>query len=430
MKTFPSLLLLCGLVLSGAVTALCGSRSRAAEPAVNRIVPIVPIVPIATPIAATIAVTLVNPLPAPRASETIVLTLAELRKIAPGFDLGKALVVDARGAAVLSQLVDTDGDDAPDEIVFQTDLGPRETKRFELRVGQRHPASLAEFKVYGRFVRERHDDFAWENDRVAHRVYGPGLETWKKDPLTSSGVDTWVKRVPTLLVNDWYLTDDYHQDHGEGADFYAVGKSRGCGGLGIWAAGKLQVSRNFTGSRVLASGPIRLEFELTYAPWDAGGARVAETRRVILDAGTNFNRFESTLSNGARGKSKGLLSVGIGIAKHPGNVPKIDPASGRMGVWEPLDGGRSGNLGCAIVLPPGSAADAQQTESEYLLVTPAPAGRPTVYYVGSAWDRAGQVADLAAWNREAERLSGRLAAPVAVSLALVPATPVSKRLTP
>ena len=36
-----------------------------------------------------------------------------------------------------------------------------------------------------------------------------------------------------LVVNDWYMTDDYHQDHGEGADLYGVGKSRGCGGLGI-----------------------------------------------------------------------------------------------------------------------------------------------------------------------------------------------------
>ena len=407
MKTPPSL-----LVLTGLLTALGGATSAA------------------EPVADAIAVTLVNPLPAARANETIVLTLAQLGKVAHGFDLRTALVVDARGAAVLSQLVDTDGDDAPDEIVFQTDLGPRETKTFELRVGPRHPASRAEFKVYGRFVRERHDDFAWENDRVAHRVYGAGLETWKKEPLTSSGVDTWVKRVPRLLVNDWYLTDDYHQDHGEGADFYAVGKSRGCGGLGIWAGGKLHVSANFTGSRVLANGPIRLEFELTYAPWDAGGARVAETRRVILDAGSTFNRFESTLSNAARGKNKGALSVGIGIAKHPGNVPKIDPAAGRMAVWEPLNGGQSGSLGCAIVLPPGSAAEAQQTENEYLLVTPAPAGGPTVYYVGTAWDRAGVVADLDAWTREAQSLSSRLAAPVGVSLAARPATPVPRRMTP
>ena len=407
MKTLPAL-----LVLSGSLAGLAGSAT-AVEPAVD-----------------AIAVTLVNPLPASRANETVVLTRAEITKIVPGFDLGTALVVDARGAAVLSQLVDTDGDDSPDEIVFQTDLGARQSKTFALRVGARRLASRAEFEVYGRFVRERHDDFAWENDRIAHRVYGPALETWKKEPLTSSGVDVWVKRVPRLIVNDWYLTDDYHQDHGEGADFYAVGKSRGCGGLGIWAGGKLHVSANFTGSRVLANGPIRLEFELTYASWEAGGARVAETRRVILDAGTSFNRFESTFSTSPKGKNQALLSVGIGIAKHPGNVPKIDAGAGRLGVWEPLNGGQSGNLGCAIVLPPGSAAEAQQTENEYLLVTPARAGGPTVYYVGTAWDRAGAVADLGAWTRESQNLSNRLAAPVGVTLAVRRATPAPPRVTP
>ena len=74
-------------------------------------------------------------------------------------------------------------------------------------------------------MRERHDDFAWENDRVAHRMYGTGLETWKKEPLTSSGIDVWVKRARRLVINDWYMTDDYHRDNGDGADFYSV-KSR------------------------------------------------------------------------------------------------------------------------------------------------------------------------------------------------------------
>jgi len=76
-------------------------------------------------------------------------------------------------------------------------------------------------------VRERRDDFAWENDRVAHRMYGAALETWVQEPLTSSGVDVWVKRTPRLVINDWYLVDDYHRDTGEGADLYSVGRTRG-----------------------------------------------------------------------------------------------------------------------------------------------------------------------------------------------------------
>jgi len=200
--------------VTGALVAGGSGQAEAAERTIERV-----------------SVTLVNPLAAPRPSETVVVTRAELFKVAPSFDITKALVVDAQGAPVLSQLVDMDGDEAPDQLVFQTNLGARETKTFELRLGQRPPASRAEFKVYGRFVRERHDDFAWENDLVAHRVYGTDLETYKKDPLVSSGVDVWVKRVPKLIANDWYLTGDYHRDLGEGADFYSVAKSRGCGAI-------------------------------------------------------------------------------------------------------------------------------------------------------------------------------------------------------
>jgi Domain of unknown function (DUF4861) len=375
----------------------------------------VPAGPVADP-ADLAVVTLTNPLAAQRRAETIALALADLTKLVPGLDLKKTLVVDAHGKLVLSQLVDTDGDETPDQLVFQADFGPSEIKTFKLRTGERANAAEADYKAYGRFVRERHDDFAWENDLVAHRVYGPDLETCKKEPLTSSGVDVWVKRVSKLVVNEWYMTDNYHQDHGEGADFYAVGKSRGCGGLGIWSGGKLAVSKNFTGSRVLANGPIRLMFELTYAAWGTGGTRVTETKRVTLDAGSHFNRFESTFKGG-----KAALPIGIGIAKHPGGAVEVDAKVGWMRVWEPLDKGAAGSLGTAIVLPPGSPVEAQQTDLEYLVVTPAPKNGALAYYVGTAWDRAGAIADATAWTKEVQLLSSRLANPVLVTLAAVPA---------
>ena len=359
-----------------------------------------------------IQVTLTNPLAVPRPSETIALELRDLDQLAPGLVLRKTVVVDAAGHPVLSQLVDMNGDESADQLVFQADFGPSEVKTFRLRAGQRLPAARADFKAYGRFVRERHDDFAWENDRIAHRMYGPDLETWKQEPLTSSGVDVWVKSVSRLVVNDWYMLDDYHRDHGEGADFYSVGQARGCGGLGIWAEEGLRVSRNFTYSRVLANGPIRLVFELDYAPWDVPGGRVAETKRVILDAGSQFDRFESTFTGGP-----GARSVGIGITKHPGSSQQVDAGAGLMLTWEPLQGGRSGNLGCAVVLLPGAQAVPKQTESDYLLITPAPANGPLRYYAGFAWDRGGHIADLAAWEKEVRSLTSRLAAPVKVGLA-------------
>ncbi|MBV9949397.1 MAG: DUF4861 family protein [Myxococcales bacterium] len=358
-----------------------------------------------------------NPAGEPRPHETISLAAGELAKAYPRIDLPASVVVDGADRPVLSQLVDSDGDDVADTLVFQADLAPGETKSFQVRPGKRRPAALGEYKVYGRFVRERHDDFAWENDVVAHRVYGPDLETWKKEPLTSSGVDTWAKRVPRLIVNEWYLTDNYHEDQGDGADFYSVGTSRGCGGLGVWSGNELHVSKNFVRSRVLANGPIRLEFELEYAPWEAGGFRIAETRRVTLDAGTHFNRFESTFT-GARGD----LKIAVGIAKHPGSTVEVDPKAGWMHTWEPLNDGKSGHLGCAVVLAPPATGEAHPTDANYLFVTTAPvtaAGKARlVYDVGSGWDHGThEIASESAWTAEVKALAGRLAAPVQVTVA-------------
>ncbi|HOU93290.1 MAG TPA: DUF4861 family protein, partial [Polyangiaceae bacterium] len=361
------------------------------------------------------SVVIVNPLPEPRRQETIALSLADVARAVPALAPDRLLVVDAAGATLLSQLVDLDGDKTLDQLVFQVDLAARETRTVKLCMGDRPPAAAADFRVYGRFVRERLDDFAWENDWVAHRVYGPALETAGKDALISSGIDVWVKRVRRLVVNEWFMTDNYHQDHGDGLDAYKVGPSRGCGGEGIWAGGKLAVSRNFTTSRVLANGPLRLVFELDYPAWQAGGARVTETKRVILDAGTLFNQVRSTFSGGA------ALSVAIGVAKHPGGTVEFDASSAWMWAWEPLNEGKDGNLGCAIVLRPGASVTQQQTEADQLLVLPVKGGTPAEYSLGTAWDRGGRVTGLADWNREVESQSRRLATPVGVTIAAISA---------
>jgi hypothetical protein len=217
-----------------------------------------------------------------------------------------------------------------------------------------------------------------------------------------------------LVVNGWYLTDDYHRDNGEGADFYSVGKSRGCGGVAIWAADKPALSRNFETSRVLANGPIRLVFELGYPPFEAGpGVKVAETKRITLDAGKSFNRVTSTFK--LEGSTAAPM-VGVGIAKHPGADLKTDKLW--MRTWEPIkdDGG---SLGCAVVLPAGAAPAVKQTDLDTFLVAKAGtnASAPFVYYMGSEWSkRPGGAADAAAWTKAVQDEARDVAAPVKVEL--------------
>ena len=389
---------------------LAAVPAPAAAPAATPAAPTAP-----TPPPAPVTVRVQNPLGTPRAAETVAMTLAELRKFSPGLDAPKIVILDAKKQPVLSQLIDSDGDDVADELVFQTDLGAKETKVFTVEAGVRATYKPDDFKVYGRFVRERHDDFAWENDRVAHRMYGPDLEIWKKEPLTSSGIDVWVKRTKKLVVNDWYMTDDYHRDNGDGADFYSVSKSRGCGGVAIFAGDKPSVSRNFVSSRVLANGPLRVMFELTYAPFEAGpNVKVTETKRITLDAGSSFNRITSTFKVEG-GAPAAKLDVGVGIGKHANADLKTDKHWIRT--WEKVKDDDS-SLGCAVVLPTGTSASLRPTDLDTFLVAKATAGVPFVYYMGSDWSkRPGGVTDAGGWTKALQEQARDIGSPVKVTLA-------------
>jgi pectinesterase len=365
----------------------------------------------ATPQAST-TVTLTNPIATARPAETIELTVDSLKHALTFDDLRKIHVKDDKtGKDLLTQAVDLDDDGTFELVVFQADLGASERRTFSLSVGERHIAMRDEFRAYGRFVRERRDDFVWENDLVAHRMYGAALETWAQEPLTSSAVDVWVKKTPRLVVNDWYMVDDYHQDHGEGADLYSAGKTRGCGGNGIWQNGKLYPSANFRGTRVLANGPLRVMFELVYDPWDAGGQKLSETKRITLDAGQRLNRFESRYSVPA----PRVLQQAIGIKKAAGADVSVRKEAGVMRTWEAF-AGNNGNVGCGVIADPREVADAPELDGNVLLVTRVAAGTPAVYWAGSAWDRGGAIATAAAWDRYLDDWAARLRAPVVVTV--------------
>src|SRR5258708_7798928 len=205
------------------------------------------------PAAQSLTLRAANKLDFNRPSQTIQLTEKDLAPLGE-VNLQKIHVRDAAGKELLCQALDTDLDEyhKPDMVLFQADFGPGESKTFTVSSGSKQVYRKEQFRAHGRFVRERFDDFAWENDRIAHRMYGKALETWKGEPLTSSSVDIWSKRVPQMVIDGWYMVDNYHKDTGEGADFYSAGATRGCGGNGLWADDKLWVCNNFVNSRGFA----------------------------------------------------------------------------------------------------------------------------------------------------------------------------------
>jgi len=358
-------------------------------------------------------VTVKNTLGIARPSETITLSAADVLAAVPTDDIRKIHVRDAAaGGELLTQAVDVNDDGKFEELIFQVDIGPNETKGFELSAGERVVHKRDDFKAYGRFVRERRDDFAWENDRVAHRMYGAALETWAQEPLTSSAVDVWTKRVPRLIINDWYLLDDYHKDNGTGGDFYSAGKTRGCGGNGLWVGGKLYPSANFRESRVYANGPIRVMFDLVYQPWDAAGTKVSEVKRITLDAGQNFSRFESRYT--FEGGSK-EVTYAAGIKNNAGLTTANSRERGTLRAWEPIKN-VPGNLGCAVIVDPAQVVDFPQADGNYLVVAKVPAGSPAVYYAGFAWEQTAQVpGGVEGWDRDVANVARRLRSPLEVT---------------
>ncbi|HEY9227164.1 MAG TPA: DUF4861 family protein, partial [Gemmatimonadaceae bacterium] len=326
----------------------------------------------------------------------------------------KILVRDlASSREIVSQVVDNDGDETVDELIFQATFVPGETKLFALEASAA-TAKPAKERVYAAHMMPR-DDVAWENDRIAYRIYGQGL--WKVDSLLSSGLDVWVKRTRDPIVEKFYAKghDEYHRDTGEGADFFDVGQTLGAGGAAIWKNDSLYRAWNFKTQRIIANGPLRAIFELQYQPWDAPGIRVTETKRIAIDAGSNVNRVTSTFR--AEG---GVTDIpwATGLVKRPkvvGTMSKAYPWAW-LSVWGPVspkDGGH-GDLGTVVLLPRESVLDWKEISNHYLSIQRARSGQPVTYYVGAGWTDSGDYRDVRDWWNYLDQLAQRLATPVDV----------------
>ena len=357
-----------------------------------------------------LTVTAVNKLKIARAGETIELSSKHLASLAEK-DLNKLHVFDSSGKEVLSQSVDTDYDDyhKPDTLIFQADFAPGETKTFTVSAGAKREYKKEDFRAYGRFVRERFDDFAWENDRIGHRTYGKALITWKGEPLTSSAIDIWSKRTAKLVINDWYMVDNYHVDLGEGVDAYSAGPTRGCGGSGIWANNQLYIPTNFVDSRVLTNGPIRVMFELVYEPFDANGVKVSEVLRVSLDAGSQLNHFQTFYQSSAP------LAVAVGLKKVKDEQKEFNAERGWLTVWQPVDK-NLGMQGLAVLVNSGEVDKLAEDTRNNLVVLKPRNSFPVSYWAGFAWDRAGRITSADAWKKYVDEFGERLRTPIDVAV--------------
>lgn len=365
--------------------------------------------------------TVKNSLDIDRPASTVSVPLDTLKELVTKYGADHVVVKD-QDKLLVTQLVDTEGDGIPNELLFKTDIKAGEEKSFTIEAVKDVAASAPEYTTYSRFVPERIDDYAWENDRVAFRTYGPKAqqitESGKPGGTLTSGMDCWFKRVAYPVIDKWYKKNldtagYYHIDHGEGYDPYHVGNSRGCGGIGIWAGDSLYVSKNFISYKTIASGPIRTIFELTYAPWSANGATVNEKKIISLDLGSNLSRYEVHIQS-----DKPLPNITTGITLHDqkGEV-KRDSVSGWVRYWEPID---DSELGTGIVVAPQQVIALKEyrtttKDQSHVLIVAKPED-VVVYYAGFGWKKSGQYTSAADWDQYLTNFSKQIASPLTIHI--------------
>ena len=250
-------------------------------------------------------------------------------------------------------------------------------------------------EAFCRFIHERKEDFAWENDRIAFRIYS---SKFLKDK-SMSGVDMWGKCVDYPILDKWYHENNarikpYHVDAGEGCDFYVIGRSRGAGGSGVWASDSLYTPQAYVNYRIYSDGPEKVDFRLDYQPYAAGDDIIYESKRIEMVCGTSFYKVTHTLESES-GKDI-LLAVGFtsfdnpDVIKADGKLSVVTKAVLSKGVVVNGDAEqiplKDVIVMGAVVTDPAAETSYASTATDELILKKVRSGEPIVYYVGCAWN--------------------------------------------
>jgi len=351
----------------------------------------------------SIKIAVTNPTDQNRTAENIVLSVAELRKVSPDVYIGSQIVTAtdastvAEDAAVLraqelpSQVDDVDGDLKPDELAFQIDLKPHQTRIvtitwglpdriFRLR-GDYEPQTNALFT-------KKIDGMGWESKRDSFRLYFD----------KRNAIDLYGKPRPTLQL-ERYATPGYiyHNYSPDGRDIYLVADALGIGAPGAWVNGEAQHISDVDNRswRIISTGPVRAIVEFTYQGWKIAAKSVNLRVRVTQWAGERG--FLQTVTSADAGD----LTLATGLTQQQG-IPEVRSPAGDDPSWlamwgeQAVEGGnkavspilRGTNLGLAIVMAPGAGATPNKDSKDYLFTFPLKNGVASWYSL-AAWDQEG-----------------------------------------
>ncbi len=270
-----------------------------------------------------VTLTVSNPLNNARANEVVEVSFTTVQKKLQGAE--SVIITDADGNEIASQITH-DG-----KLIFQVSVASKGKSIYYAKPGT---PKQYEKKAFGRLFTERGDEFGWENDKVAYRVYGHGAAV---------GYDLFNKSTSELMLNYWYASEQnqemrsvskqlhdrgyhdladqvynafcYHINHGKGMDCYTVGPTLGGGADALVNTdGSLCMPKCYSKYEILDDGPLRFCVKMTYPENEYEGKKVVETRIITLDAGSNFNK--SVVSFTGLDKA---VSIASGVVVHKDN---------------------------------------------------------------------------------------------------------------
>ena len=359
---------------------------------------------LAAPRIKVLKLSVTNPTNETRLHENVVVSVAELKRIAPDFKAGDVIITtsdaatieeDARTLQTIelpSQADDLDGDNKYDELAFQIDLKPKQTRVVTIAYGdtstiQRLRADYPR-RTAARFTM-KFDGLAWESENTTWRIYFD----------KRNAIDFYGKRRPGLYLEMFGAPEYvYHWESPLGRDIYRIGDAIGIGAVAALVDGKVVKVSDVRERkwRIVSAGPVRVIVELTYKGWQVGGREVNLISRMTQWAGEHgFEHFIT--ADGADG-----LTLVTGVVRHPGLQEKVfqptasEPAlvSSWWGHQVEEEGPPATaihnlpdqNLGLAIIAS-GKQSKMGPDDSLNLLIQPEVVNQKASWYVLGVWDQ-------------------------------------------
>lgn len=329
-----------------------------------------------------------------RANETVELCFKALQEADADLTAENVVVLDKSGAQVPSQVYSEA--DGRTRLLFQASVPAGSKAEYVVKAGEREDYPV---KAYSRHVPERMDDYAYENNVVAGRIYGPALEF----PRTF-GSDIWLKCTERLVIDDWFKKMDYHHNYGEGMDCYKVGGTLGGGALVPYAEGKdFVIGDNWASFQHLCDGPVRTKAVFTYNAFDVDGVKYSASRELELDANSRF--VKSVTAFHPVGHEADSLDLVLGAIQH--QVLNRENGENWIAFTEVASDTKQpeidGNISVALVYDAAELADNPiqaigDVAGHAAIVTKEAAGKPIAIWTASGWSQGG-VESPESWNR-------------------------------